>query len=274
VNSGTSPNSQGNRTKQKEKDDPISIETIKPLDVRADIPKDWRDKLNWALTAALVLIGIGGIVFAVRTVLAIEDQGKRMKEQVDLMKRQADLMQASQRAWVLVDNIGEPILYEDIERPEIMSAMAGTPFLVFNLKTVGTTTAKLIGTGARFHLVPRKNGAQPEPALRDEPEYKIGSGTLPQAGFVKAPNEGFQIAIPLEDGPVSRDHFAATNEKQLFPCAYGFVTYEDSFGQPHETRFCYIYRVSYRVMISQETGKNVFPSKFELGGPEAYHRYT
>jgi hypothetical protein len=124
-------------------------------------------------------------------------------------------------------------------------------------------------------VVPGKESTDPpEPALPDEPDYKTSPGAFLQAGLVKAPDERFQIAIPLEDGPLSPEQWRDVNEKQRFVCAYGFVTYEDAFGEPHETRFCYIYRVGYLRMIHTTTGKNVFPNEFRLGGPETYNRYT
>jgi hypothetical protein len=209
-----------------------------------------------------MVVGIFGVCLAIRTLLAIE--------------RQTEALIQGQRSWILIDSIGEPPLSDGIPyNSEALSALAGVPLLVFNLKTVGATTVKLIGSGARFHLAPSKEGFNPpEPVLPDQPDYKIGAAILPEAGFVKAPNEGMQIAKELEDGPLSPQQLAAIQEKKLFLCAYGFVTYEDSFKGIHETRFSYIYRVSYRVGYNTATGKNIYPSRFEMGGPEAYNRYT
>jgi hypothetical protein len=181
-----------------------------------------------------------------------------------------------QRAWIVVDKFGAPNVDEGISETGIL-------FLVVNLKVVGATTAKLLGTGMRFHLVRRRgdieDSVEPEPMLPSKPNYtgsfvSLRARNLPRAGFAKAPNEDFQIPMHLEDGPLSQNDLTAIRNKELFLCAYGFVTYEDSFKRKHETRFCYIYRVSYRSAIHTVTGKNVFPSAFELGGPEAYHLYT
>jgi hypothetical protein len=228
-----------------------------------DLLVTWSAIIAAVCTGLLVIVGWFGVSAALRTLRVI--------------RLQTDTLISGQRGWVLVDSIGEPTLYENIERPEMFSVLAGTPFIVFNLKAVGGTVVKLVDSGARFHLRDKKEGVEREPDLPEEPDYKVSSKAsrqLPQSGFVKAPNEGFQIGIELENGPLTREQFAAVNDQRLFVCAYGFVAYEDAFRQSHETRFCYIYRVSRRSAIHATTGKNVYPSRFVIGGPTAYNRYT
>jgi hypothetical protein len=60
--------------------------------------------VNTLLAGLLTLAGAIGIVIAVCTLIGIKNQGKRMKEQCDLMKRQADLLAASMTQWVSVRN--------------------------------------------------------------------------------------------------------------------------------------------------------------------------
>lgn len=211
---------------------------------------------NWPV----IVIGVLGTSAALRTLRVI--------------RRQTDALVEGQRGWIVMDTLGEPTLSDDVQEKPVGMPMQ-TPLLVFNLRTVGSTTVKITGTGVRFHLTrPKDGGLNPEPWLPEEPDYKIDAGILPQAGFVKAPNEGMQIAKALEDGHLSPDQLVSIQSQKLFVCAYGFVTYTDAFERSHETRFCYVYRVSYLCMISDTTGKNVFPSRFILGGPEAYNRYT
>ena len=76
-----SPDSEGGRPEQKQGDNPVSVSTVKPLDVRTDVQKDWMDKLNWVFAATLVLIGGGGVYAAVRTLKAIEKQAELMDQQ-------------------------------------------------------------------------------------------------------------------------------------------------------------------------------------------------
>src|SRR5258706_11136783 len=75
------PDTQRSRSEQKQGNNPVSISTVKPLDVRADIPKDWMDKLSWVFTAVLVLIGGAGVYAAIRTLRAIEQQARLMQQQ-------------------------------------------------------------------------------------------------------------------------------------------------------------------------------------------------
>jgi hypothetical protein len=78
---GTTKTEEKQRTEELKGDDPIGVATVKPLDVRADVLKDWMDRLNWVFTGALVLIGGGGVYAAVRTLKAIEKQANLMEKQ-------------------------------------------------------------------------------------------------------------------------------------------------------------------------------------------------
>jgi len=90
INSTATPDAQKKGGDEKQSDKNISIITTEPLNVRADIPKDWGDKLNWILTVVLVLIGATGVRAALHTLKAIE--------------RQVTLQAASMTQWVLVEN--------------------------------------------------------------------------------------------------------------------------------------------------------------------------
>jgi len=78
----------------------------------------------------------------------------------------------------------------------------------------------------------------------------------------------------LESGALSREDVSLINESRRFLCAYGFVSYTDTFDRPHETRFSYIYRVSTRALNSVGTGLEIDPSRFRIGGPEEYNQQT
>ncbi len=86
----------------KTSNDPVSISTVKPLDVRADVQKDWMDKWNWFFAATLVLIGASGVYAALKTLKAIE-------RQAELMERQANEARdsATQQARDVQDSIAE-----------------------------------------------------------------------------------------------------------------------------------------------------------------------
>jgi hypothetical protein len=61
-------------------------------------------------TAVLVLIGIGGVCAAIRTLRAIEDQGKHMERQGALMERQLQLQEAAMTQWVLFSNWKDTVI--------------------------------------------------------------------------------------------------------------------------------------------------------------------
>jgi hypothetical protein len=129
----------------------------------------------------------------------------------------------------------------------------------------------------RFHLQSKKRGVTPPvPDLPEEPNYKFGverADYIP-VGYVKAPDQSFVIQRPLEDGALSKEQVSLIEGHVIFVCAYGFVNYLDFSERPRETRFCYIYRVSKLNWIAKDTGKNMYPSKFAVGGPPAYNRFT
>jgi len=53
---------------------PVLISTASPFDVRAEVQKDWMDRLGWIFAGALVVIGGFGIWYARKTLKAIEGQ--------------------------------------------------------------------------------------------------------------------------------------------------------------------------------------------------------
>jgi hypothetical protein len=83
-----------------------------------------------------------------------------------------------------------------------------------------------------------------------------------------------RMGAQLESGALSREDVSLINERRRFLCAYGFVSYTDTFDRPHETRFCYIYRVSSRAVSLVGTGLGIDPSRFRIGGPEEYNQET
>jgi hypothetical protein len=47
VNSVASPVTRNRAAEQEYTDNPVTISTVKPLDISADVKKDWMDKVNW-----------------------------------------------------------------------------------------------------------------------------------------------------------------------------------------------------------------------------------
>jgi hypothetical protein len=198
--------------------------------------------------------------------------------QAQAAKLQAEHMASSERPWVLVEKFGEPLFSDGLERPEMFASMAGTPQAVVDFKLAGSTVARIIGVDVRFHLVPQK-GELLQPDLPDEPVYIESSSTnrSPDSAFVKAPGQIVSLPIRLESGYVTAEQLTSISQGALYPCVYGRIRYLDSFvSTPHETRFCFIYRLSYgRTFYSNATGKQSIPNRFHEGdGPSVYTRYT
>jgi hypothetical protein len=94
-NPSTAESPQERTTQHPKSDDPVPISTVEPLDIRADISKDWMDKLNWVFTGILLLIGGLGVYAALRTLRVIRRQADLMHEQGVLMARQAKVLEDS-----------------------------------------------------------------------------------------------------------------------------------------------------------------------------------
>jgi hypothetical protein len=106
----------------------VTVWAREPLKVQADVPKDWRDKLNWILSLILVLIGCFGVWYARKTLKAIEGQlneiraaGKQTDQMIEHTGAQARaaLMNAqavidSERAWLSVSMGDLELPYKEI----------------------------------------------------------------------------------------------------------------------------------------------------------------
>jgi len=208
-----------------------------------------------------MLAGIGGIVLAIRTLRVIE--------------RQSEHMANTERAWVLVDKFEEPPLSDGVERPEMLEFFAGRPMAVVHYKIYGNTPARIVSVHVRFHLVNRKDNTS-EPDLPDEPVYHDSFGILRDldSAFVKAAGQEVHLPALFEGDYITSVQLTEIGKGTLFPCIYGRVKYWDSFEREHETRFCYIYRVSHGGPLRKGTGQPMFPSEFRHGGPRAYIRNT
>jgi hypothetical protein len=202
-------------------------------------------------------------IFAGLTLVAIYLQGRNII--------------ASERAWILIENFGAPPLPNYGDCPPGLEAMSEvTPRIVVTFKVFGKTPARITGVHLRFHIVPTKIGlVPPEPDLPERPVFTDRSGGfLPKdSGFMKAPGQEIPMPIYLEDGTLTRKMCVNIQERTMFLCSYGRVRYR-SFGKTYETRFCYIYRVMWQPLIDAATGENLHPSRFMVGGPEAYNRCT
>jgi len=254
---------------------------------------------NWLLAIfAAVAAGIG-----LRTLNAIKEQARIARiglkaarlatsaatVSAKATKTSAEAFMDGARGWLLVEKIEPARIAEARPYFEYVAGLATemklvVPYFVFCLRVSGNTPCKILSAGMRFHLAPMKeHDLPPEPDLPERPDYwstiygvnLTGKAVdIPDSGKVLAPRERLKMGAELESGSLSAEDCSLIEAHEKFACAYGFVNYEDTFRISHETRFCYIYRVSHRVARAGETGDEVEPSRFRVGGPLAYNRET
>lgn len=241
-------------------------------------------------TWALVVVGLAGSYFALRTLGAIKRQANAMDRQTKLIqvqvnageaataiaKESASALMDGQRGWILVHEINAPHI-----SPPGPYDRGQLDFEVV-LKVSGNSPCKIIDAGMRFHLERSKEKTIPlEPDLPESPGYhwnSLGTNTqtrdIPQAGVIFEPGKVFRIYMTLEDG-FTLERFEAVNEGREFLCAYGFVLYCDAFSRDHETRFCFV-RGADKIppQITGKTSVGLYLSEFYPSGPPEYNRTT
>ena len=87
INMPSAPNPQEHSANQESTKENVTVSTTEPLKVQADVSKDWRDKLNWLLSVILVVIGGFGVLYARKTLKAIERQANIASESLILQFR-------------------------------------------------------------------------------------------------------------------------------------------------------------------------------------------
>jgi hypothetical protein len=228
----------------------------------------------WLACFTGVLVVVGGLqLFALfwqaRTLV---HHSELLETSATATRRTSEALMGGQRGWILVENVDAPNIRV------VMSPQFETlPIFVFRLKVFGFTPCKIRNAGMRFHLANiKEHHLPPEPDLPETPEYNIAgiAADVPDPGDVLAPRQWFRMTGQLESGAVAREDIPLINESRKFLCAYGFVSYTDTFERQHETRFCYIYRITNRSTRLAEIGMGIDPSRFRIGGPNGYNWQT
>jgi hypothetical protein len=107
------------------------------------------------------------------------------------------------------------------------------------------------------------------------PKAKIPD--LPNMGSILAPLSEYSLGVLLESRRLTVEDWLDIKFRKKFLCTYGFIKYQDAFdrAKTRETRFCYIYDYqSGGVLVSPETGKQIKPDTFRVGGPQEYNEAT
>jgi hypothetical protein len=173
-------------------------------------------------------------------------------------KTSADALIRGQRAWLLIDNVEQPVLVPapapgDLQQPKLLCSC-------FSFKNMGKTPARLVAWKSELQI----GGSSDKPDT--ETGFDIGSqvfcsSMIPQGEVMPEPEEARLsspiTALELKDIIVQKTRF-------LWLC--GVLKYEDVFrrGVVHETRFCYLY----------ETRLNTNIPLWRIAGPKEYNEAT
>jgi len=272
ANLAPSQNAQNHNGGQKGGEEKVTVSTAEPLKVQADVPKDWRDKLNWFLTAILVAIGGLGVLYARSTLKVINAQlteivaaGKQTDKMVAHAGKQAEAsslsVQAfiqSERAWVM-ETIKFPNEIPRRTPPNLGIILS----VVFNIENVGKQPALIRNIQTRFHTYRRR--------LPDEPEY-VPMSYAPDVrigpyGRLLIPGKPWAIETFLEDGLLEDATVDGINEGWEYLYVYGRITY-DSAGLKCVNQFCYTWNPLRG--LSFEGDK----PGFRKDGPAEYNKHT
>jgi hypothetical protein len=182
--------------------------------------------------------------------------------------RQTSSAQNSERAWVLIQRIGNPP--ENWRSGRIQGY---SPGIVFVFNVYGKTPAKINQARFIFEPVSAKKGSMREPDLPEVPDYAKASPStdIPRDGMTIPPESPLQLRIGR---PMTDLEMNDLNEGKTILCAYGFIKYTDAFGRWRETRICFVYYIPSGGVIRSPDGREINPEGFRIGGPDAYNKAT
>lgn len=203
----------------------------------ASIPWGWHERIALWANIALAFFGFIGICIGIGSLIAIWRQGNHIT--------------TSERAWMVSSVEGEVI--PDSE---------GLRMVRFSVRCTnnGKTPAFLLEMGNHGIVIPREKPL-PEPQL---PYRKENTDVWPGCG------------LPLQPGTsLLRRNFSTVAPDlqrlihgQDWLWIYGYITYQDSFGNKRETRYCFLWDCTHDIPgIGEE-------SRFLARGPESYIRAT
>jgi hypothetical protein len=255
----------------------VSLATSKekPIDVRSDVVKDWMDRLNWVLTAILVVIGALGVRYAKKTLRVIQGQlteiqaaGKQTDQmvkhagiQAEAAKTSAEALIHSERAWVVIDKVYPPKLMVQLYG---LSGGGANQFL-FDIKNVGRTVARLGTLRTMWRVLPRNSGLPDVPDLG--PIEGESTDLVPAHGRVLAPGETVDgLAAPIYE-VFDDEKIKNIKNGSMILWVYGRIKYFDFAGQERVMHFCYRYLSMIDLSWNGE-------DKFVSAGPLQYQVHT
>ena len=240
-----------------------NVKVLSVPEILTESKKDSYDKILVIATILLVVVGVFQIVYLWRTVQVARDSAEIAKASTEALTR-------AERSWLLVKRVGNP--------PEnwlaLVPSQGYAPGIVLEFGVFGRTVVTV--TDARFvlHPVPAKDGIMPpEPALPEPPDYRGATTNLNvQNGNILPPGGTMTIKEYLHG--LTQLNLAELRDRKMILCAYGFVEYDDAFGNHRETATCYVYDFAWGGVFKSPDGTVLNPAGFYIGGPKTYHRAT
>lgn len=192
-------------------------------------------------TWALVIVGIGGVIAALKTLAIIKRQTKAIEQQ-------GDALMLADRAWLLI-------------RPAGFQLVPSNKFdwVVVN---AGRSTAKILEAQVRCRTDISYRMKLPAMPQHNQPILVYGTPIAPNgtlnffSGF-----DAFDATYnEVMNAPLTQQNIDDIQKGTADLVAYGYVRYEDAFGKTHETRFC-----SYYTTWAKDF-------RINLQAPAEYHR--
>ena len=238
-----------------------------------------KDAYDWAAywgSIALVVVGFGGVVLGICSLVFLRRQTEATRIAADAALAQANHIANSERAWIEVLPYNWSIeFYPKWETgdPVPEGPMGTWPIshrFAAQIKNLGRTPAKIEGIAVRYVRSSR--------SARDmDPEPDFGEIDTEQ--FFLLPNSEMAATAILspESGVLTKAEVTAIQDGKEFLYADGVVKYRDVYDRPHETRFGYSYRTpdSHYILKDGKVETISFgKAVFQHAGPAAYNHVT
>jgi len=225
----------------KSKNEPEEVEIVSIPHVIVEPARQWSwvDWVPLVFNGLLVLAAVAVTIVGILTFRAIWRQTAATESQTCALVKQAaaseeaakmarintEAMINSERAWVVVEDIGYPAL-----------RAGAANNLTFAFKNVGRTIARLTGPlRFSFHFLPNAE------ALPDIPNYSHETIRDSLGGrILSSEDKSATINLPIPD-PIDDDMLSSLDSGIRSLLFYVSLTYCDSFEKERETRFGYLY---------------------------------
>lgn len=228
----------------------------------------WHDKISWG--AGLLLLVVAAITlwwFILQTIAT--------RKAADAARLNAQAVIDAERAWIKVTpHVGTleffPLREKDAPIPDDLVEVLpiGHQFPA-KLVNMGKTPARIDATAIRYV----RTSTHPS-RWEETPDY----GELSEREQYAFPDEIMTLTGQLSPvGTLTKSQIEDIENEREYLFAFGIVKYRDVFGNPHETRFGYVYETQARHLIMKDkeihtvrTGE----AHFKLGGPPKYNGHT